>query len=147
MKISSEEVKAILKEGVHIILDRFFTAPSNTQMFATINRFIKHRHLITEFKKALDKDTVSKEELKLIIDNYFGKVEPFPWKKEENDCENAVFDMMWWLNGKNYPAGLTVIEGHGLLVYINEDKERMLLNQYNGRVVYLKNPLKVTVIG
>jgi hypothetical protein len=146
MKISHEEVKRVLKTGFKLILDRVYTAPSNEEMYATVNRFIRHRNLLTELKEALDKENVTRDDLKEIIDKKFGIVEPFKYMRESHDCDNASFELTAWLSGKNYPAGPVIIEGHSLIVFINEDFERVFLDQYTGRVVETNERLKVTVI-
>jgi hypothetical protein len=146
MKISNEKVKQILGTGFKLILDRYYTAPSNEEMFATVNRFIKHRNLLTELKLALDNENVTRDDLKEIIDKKFGKIEPFKYKAESHDCDNAAFELTAWLSGKNYPAGPAIIEGHSLVVFINEQFERVFLDQYTGRVTETKSRLKVTVI-
>jgi hypothetical protein len=148
MKISNEKVKQLLGTGFKLILDRFFTAPSNEQMFATVNRFIKHRHLLTQLKKALDSDTVTKEKLKSVIDKEFNVVKPYNYTPESKDCDNAAFEVLYWLGGKGYPAGVGIIEGHALTVFINDLEERVFLDQYTGRVYDAKDQrLKVTVMG
>jgi hypothetical protein len=148
MKISNEKVKKLLGTGFKLILDRFFTPPSNEEMFATINRFIKHRHLLSEIKKALDTNNVTKEKLKEIIDKEFNAVKPYNYIAERQDCDNAAFEVMYWLSGKGYSAGLGIIEGHALTVFINDQEERVFLDQYTGRVYDIKDErLKVTVMG
>lgn len=147
MKLSNEEVKKILGTGFKLILDRSYTPPRDKDFSETISRFVKHRNLLTELKSALDTEGVTAEELKGIIDKQFGHVAPFKYVEEKHDCDNAAIEAMAWLSGKNYPAGLAIIEGHALLVYINDKRERVFVDQYTGHAVQINERLKVTVIG
>lgn len=148
MKATNEEIKRRIPSGFKLILDRRFTLPTDKEFEETAQRFVGHRHLISELIKELDKPTATVGSVKAVVDKNFGVVKQFDYAPDSHDCDNAAMELLAWLSflEKGYAAGLGVLDKHALVILINDKQEFKFMDQYTGKLIEVLERLKVSVM-
>ncbi len=99
-------------------------------------------------KLILDKTYQSppREDLDIFLAGLRSNMQPFDYRPESHDCDNAAWDFVTLFSGKGWPVALAIIEGHALVIVIVDGKDIVWIEPQTGQAVENTKRLKVTVM-